>query len=47
MMSRGFNIESIRNDYQLCALETLPGGGEIGEDGRFRKGFGLLGLMSG
>ena len=46
VMSRGFNIESIRNNYKLWALETLPGGGEIGEDRRFRKGFGLLGLMS-
>jgi hypothetical protein len=25
----------------------LFGGGDIGEDGRFLKGFGLLGLMSG
>ncbi len=47
MMSRGFNIESIRNNYQLWALEILPGGGDDGEAGRFLKGFGLLGLMRG
>ncbi len=47
MMSRGFNIESIMNNYQLCVLEILVGGGDIGEDGRFLKGFGLLGLISG
>ncbi len=45
MMSRGFNIESIRNNYQLWFLEILPGGDDDGEAGRFLKGFGLLGLM--
>ena len=47
MMSRGFNINFIRDNYQLWVLEVLLGGGDIGEDGRFLKGFGLLGLMSG
>ncbi len=46
-MSRGFNIESARNNYQLWVLEILFEGGDIGDDGRFLKGFGLLGLMSG
>jgi hypothetical protein len=45
VMSRGFNIEFIRNNYQLWVLEILPGGGDDGEAGRFLKGFGLLGLM--
>ncbi len=45
MVSRGFNVEYIRNNYQVGVLEILPGGGDDGEAGRFLKGFGLLGLM--